>query len=56
MGSSKKYKYVESPSINLFDQLYQDIEVFVEQFYQLCLKQMEDQLKKHEMAIGILIL
>ena len=25
MSNSKKYKYVDSPSINLFEQLYEDI-------------------------------
>jgi hypothetical protein len=52
MGNSKKYKYVESPSLSLFQRLYEDIELFVQNFYELCLKQMDQQLKKCEKSVA----
>ena len=55
MGSSKKYKYVESPSINIFEQLYEDIESFVSNFYELCLKQMDVQLRQCEKTVSQLL-
>jgi hypothetical protein len=56
VSNSKKYKYVESPSVNIFEKLYEDIESFVSEFYQLCLGQMEMQLKKCEKTVSQLLI
>ena len=33
MSNSKKFKYIESPSISLFQKLYEDVEIFISNFY-----------------------
>lgn len=47
LNNSKKFRYVESPSINAFQRLYEDIERFVSSLYSVCVKEFDSHFQKY---------